>query len=139
MSVLKKLQILIAHSNQITEIGDKAFRGAQGSLKILDLSMNRIKALPKKIVRLRKLQHLRLKSNLITELPDDLGKLRRMVTMDIGMNCLTTLPSNMEGFELLESLDLQRNQLADGCITRKFERLNSLTELNLTMNLMTGK
>ena len=54
-SVLKSLQIFIAHSNQIKTIGTKAFRGAQGSLKILDLSMNQLIALPPKIIRLRKL------------------------------------------------------------------------------------
>ena len=79
-------------------------------------------------------QELRLKSNCLTELPDDLGKLRRIKHMDVGMNQLNTLPSNMDGFELLESLDLQRNQLTNACITKKFERLINLTSLNLTMN-----
>ena len=112
--MLKHLQILICHSNNITTIGDKAFRGVHGSLTTLDLSMNRLSCLPAKIIRLRKLKYLRLKSNLIEKLPHDLGKCRRIIEMDIGMNCLHTLPNNMEGFELLQSLDLQRNQLEDG-------------------------
>ena len=137
LSVLKSLQIFIAHSNQIATIGDKAFRGVQGSLKVLDLSMNKILKLPPKIVRLRKLAQLRLKCNCLTELPDDFGKLRRLIVIDLGMNQLNKLPSNISGLELLESLDLQRNQLTNSCIDLKFERLISLTSLNLTMNNFT--
>ena len=61
-------------------------------LKRLDLSRNRLTALPPEIAALTKLTTLHLNDNQLTALPPEIAALSALTTLDLNDNQLTALP-----------------------------------------------
>ncbi|KAM3965563.1 leucine-rich repeat protein 1 [Aphomia sociella] len=78
-------------------------------LKLLDLSGNKLKYLPKSIWKLQKLVTLKLDDNLLTRLPATLGRINSLRYITISKNMLSSLPCSMLQCRL-EYIDLSSNK-----------------------------
>ena len=113
------------------------------SLKVLDLSGNRLTDLPTALGRLR-LVRLDLSDNRLTALPPSIGRLRPPawfaffhgaephLTLDLSGNRLTALPPELGRIADLVQLDLGDNRLTD--LPAALFRLDRLHTLNLSGN-----
>ncbi|XP_015187043.1 PREDICTED: leucine-rich repeat protein 1 isoform X1 [Polistes dominula] len=111
------------------------------NLKVLNLSNNQIRSLPKDLGSMQHLQELilsgnrlgkdantkwdwldqdnikknlcllDLSSNCLTEIPNKIGKLNGLVNLKLGVNLLTVLPRSMRRLTSLRYLDLSHNCL----------------------------
>lgn len=106
--------------------------GKLSSLITLDLSENRILALPATISGLLSLTKLDLHSNRISELPDSIGDLLSLVCLDVSGNQLTSLPETFGRLVRLEELDLSSNHLP--VLPELIGSLVSLKKLNVETN-----
>lgn len=103
------LQELNLHDNHLeTFSGALCTSTLQRSLQFLDLSQNRMKALPREFCQLRELVHLKLDDNELVRLPFKMGQLRQLRFLSAARNKLPFLPSDFRKL-CLESLDLFGN------------------------------
>ncbi|CAD0202203.1 unnamed protein product [Chrysodeixis includens] len=79
-------------------------------LKLLDISGNQLKYLPKPIWKLQKLVTLKLDNNLLDRLPTTLGRMSSLRHLTMTQNRLTSLPCGLLQCRL-EYIDLSENQL----------------------------
>ena len=112
-------------------------------LKVLDVSGNRLTALPPELGRLR-LERLDLSDNRLTALPPSIGRLRPPawfaffhgaephLTLDLSGNRLTALPPELGQIADLVQLDLSDNRLTD--LPAALFLLDRLHTLNLSGN-----
>jgi len=82
------------------------------SLRRLDLSGNRLQAVPDEVFRLTQLEELNLAGNRITQLDPKIGTLHALRSLDLSENRLSTLPSELAGCTNLETLSLFDNQFS---------------------------
>ena len=97
---------------------------------ILDVSSNRLTALPEWLGQLTQLLSLYLEDNQLAALPESLGRLSQLQWLDLQENQLTSLPESLGQLPKLKLLRLDCNQL-----TALPESLGQLPELlHLTLN-----
>ncbi|XP_075699401.1 leucine-rich repeat protein 1 [Rhinoderma darwinii] len=103
------LQELTLHSNFLetfeVELCDSTLRN---SLKSLDLSENKLKALPFQFCNFRELINLKLDGNELVQLPFAIGKLGKLRFLSATKNKLPYLPNSFKML-VLENLDLFGN------------------------------
>lgn len=105
------------------------------SLLILDLSKNRLKALPGAIFsHLFALQALNASENELEDLPIEIGEARDLRTLDLHSNKLQVVPDQLKHLQYLKVLNLAYNKLTvfGNCC----ESLHALEELNLSNNCL---
>jgi Leucine-rich repeat (LRR) protein len=74
----------------------------------LDLSFNKLRALPKEIAGLKALKSLRVASNKLVELPSELSELPNLTSIDVAHNRLTSFDSlGLESMSSLRALNAQ--------------------------------
>jgi len=105
-------------------------------LKILNVSHNRITAIPSEIGLLSKLQSLDLSCNELTNLPSTLGDLLLLGSLNIRRNQIVALPDELSKLKNLMKLDFSCNQVS--AIPPAFRLISSLIELDLTNNPLTS-
>ncbi|GFP87559.1 plant intracellular RAS-group-related lrr protein 3 [Phtheirospermum japonicum] len=81
------------------------------ALLLLDLSHNRLEAIPDSISGLHKLEELNISSNLLETLPDGIGLLVNLKILDVSGNKLKKLPDSIAGCRSLIELDASFNNL----------------------------
>jgi Leucine-rich repeat (LRR) protein len=81
------------------------------NLQNLDVSYNRITALPQEIGQLAKLQVLFTSHNQINALPPEIGKLAALRQLEAFHNQICSLPSEIERLTALENLFVSENQI----------------------------
>lgn len=81
------------------------------TLIVLDISYNRLIAIPPEIGELQLLRELKASFNLITEVPTEIGKLKRLRKLSLNGNRIRTLPAEVGRLEMLEELIVSENQL----------------------------
>ncbi|CAD6186976.1 unnamed protein product [Caenorhabditis auriculariae] len=107
------------------------------TLEYLQLSMNHIEALPKKLFTLRLLRVLDVSDNEIAVVPPDVAKLSSMVELNLSRNKITDLPEELKECRELRILDLSGN-----AITRfpdvlvKCESIMSLCLLDVSLTAL---
>ncbi|XP_062379349.1 leucine-rich repeat-containing protein 57 [Sardina pilchardus] len=84
-----------------------------GNLRTVDLSNNKIEALPPFIGNFLHLKSLNLNGNKLTSLPSELGKLKKLETLLLNGNQLQTLPACVGQLKALRTLSLSGNQLRE--------------------------
>uniref|UniRef100_A0A182T307 Uncharacterized protein n=1 Tax=Anopheles maculatus TaxID=74869 RepID=A0A182T307_9DIPT len=136
--MLKRLKMLKIHDNEISMVGDKALSGLK-ELQILDLSSNKLVALPTDLFRdpAQSIQEIYLQNNSISVLsPGLFSKLEQLQALDLSQNQLTSAWVNRETFGGLIRLVLLN--LASNKITKLeseiFSDLYTLQILNLRHN-----
>lgn len=104
-------------------------------VSIVELTGNRIKALPADMLQLISIRQLILSYNQLSELPNGCTTLSRLNVLDLSNNKLTTLP-NMAPMLSLKVLDLTANKLGatDGTSPTAIEALIHLVRLDLGNN-----
>lgn len=99
----------------------------------LDLSKNRLHALPVGFETLENLQTLNISSNQIISLSPALSRLHQLHTLHAESNIIEYIPSSFSVLENLKVLDLCRNQLSTFPVALK---VLSLTHLMLEHNIL---
>ncbi|XP_031632751.1 toll-like receptor 6 [Contarinia nasturtii] len=115
---LKRLKHLKLHNNEISMVDDKALGGLR-NLQILDLSSNRIVALPSELFKdpAQSIQEVYLQNNSISVLS----------------------PKLLSNLEQIQALDLSTNKITSGWIDKStFAGLIRLVLLNLSNNKITN-
>jgi Leucine-rich repeat (LRR) protein len=137
-SRMRKLTELRLQNNLLEELEDSAFGGGLNGLKLLNLSSNRLVALPPSIFRNNPaLREIYLSNNSISALsPQVFSGLDSLLSLDLSRNTLTSqwIKDNMfGGLRRLLILRLSQNQLSyvDGSL---FADLLSLQALYLDNN-----
>uniref|UniRef100_UPI0002BC1D65 leucine-rich repeat domain-containing protein n=1 Tax=Leptospira interrogans TaxID=173 RepID=UPI0002BC1D65 len=77
----------------------------------LNLSEQKLKALPKKIGQLKNLQELNLDANQLTTIPKEIEQLKNLQVLNFGSNQITTLSQEIGQLQNLKVLFLNNNQL----------------------------
>jgi len=108
-----------------------------GTLRNLDLSNNRIPALPSFIASFKLLKTLNLSGNRLTDLPPVLGQLHKLETLMLSCNLIQKVPDNL-GAELknLKDLDLSNNRLTQ--VPMSLCHCSKLDVINLSGNRITS-
>ncbi|XP_039279477.1 protein phosphatase PHLPP-like protein isoform X1 [Nilaparvata lugens] len=120
------LRTLFASHNQLSSLPDHLFCNELSCLQTLQLSFNRLSALPA-VIRQIPLQQLFLQSNRLTALPEHFFLASvRMRVLNITNNCLTMLPNIVGDNHQLERLYLSCNSLNCISILSNFTNLRSL-------------
>uniref|UniRef100_A0A673Z1M6 protein-serine/threonine phosphatase n=1 Tax=Salmo trutta TaxID=8032 RepID=A0A673Z1M6_SALTR len=102
------------------------------TLTYMDISRNRMEAIPEWLCEIKKLEVLDISHNLVTELPARLLCSSSLRKLSAGHNHLQKLPERVER-PLLEVLDVQHNQLAE-LPCNLFLKSDSLRCLNASAN-----
>uniref|UniRef100_A0AAZ3PMJ3 protein-serine/threonine phosphatase n=1 Tax=Oncorhynchus tshawytscha TaxID=74940 RepID=A0AAZ3PMJ3_ONCTS len=102
------------------------------TLTYMDISRNRMEAVPEWLCEIKKLEVLDISHNLVTELPARLLCSSSLRKLSAGHNHLQKLPERVER-PLLEVLDVQHNQLAE-LPCNLFLKSDSLRCLNASAN-----
>ncbi|KAJ8394242.1 hypothetical protein AAFF_G00048250 [Aldrovandia affinis] len=100
---------LVLHNNHLEAFGAAlCLSGLQRTLQSLDLSQNRLQALPAQFCQLRELVNLKLDYNRLARLPFHVGRLAKLRFLSAAHNRLPFLPADFRRLSL-ENLDLFGN------------------------------
>ncbi|XP_048830851.1 leucine-rich repeat protein 1 isoform X2 [Brienomyrus brachyistius] len=103
---------LVLHNNHLeTFSAALCLSSLQRTLKLLDLSRNRLHALPDQFCQLRELISLKLDNNLLERMPSRIGQLSKLRSLSASHNKLPFLPAGFRQLSL-ENLDLFGNPFA---------------------------
>lgn len=81
------------------------------TLRTLDLSTNRLTAVPPNIAEFGNLRSLNLSHNKIADLPDSIGELKKLETLNLAGNGLSSLPEGIINLKVLKTVNLSQNSL----------------------------
>uniref|UniRef100_A0A674F410 protein-serine/threonine phosphatase n=1 Tax=Salmo trutta TaxID=8032 RepID=A0A674F410_SALTR len=123
------LKAVYAQNNDLQELDVSP---VPSNLTYMDISRNRMEAVPEWLCEIKKLEVLDLSHNLVTELPARLLCSSSLRKLSAGHNHLQKLPERVER-PLLEVLDVQHNQLAE-LPCNLFLKSDSLRCLNASAN-----
>ena len=102
-------------------------------MKVLNFAHNRLKAVPKRLKTMRKLEVLNLDSNvMIKEVPDGMEQMKKLVRLSLGSNKIKHLPLNFGLMPSLTFINLNSNLLRR--IPDSFANFENLRELRLASN-----
>ncbi|XP_076156662.1 leucine-rich repeat protein 1 [Alosa pseudoharengus] len=106
---LSLLAELVLHNNHLEAFSPAlCLSSLQRTLQYLDLSQNRLQALPAQFCQLRELVNLKLDDNKLTSLPTRIGQLSKLRYLSAAHNQLAHLPSDFRKLSL-DNLDLFGN------------------------------
>lgn len=105
------------------------------SLTKLDLSVNYLTSIPAEIGQLTNLAQLNLRDNQLVAIPPQIGQLTNLTWLSLRMNELTAIPPEIRRLTNLMKLELNTNQLT--AIPPEIGQLSNLTDLSLYSNELT--
>ncbi|XP_039274110.2 uncharacterized protein LOC120348063 isoform X2 [Styela clava] len=106
------------------------------NLSVLNLSRNKIPAIPRSITELKNLEDLDLSHNLITEIPQEIGKLQKLSLLHLNFNFILELPEEICDCKHLKIFNVMSNQIAK--LPKQLHNLTSLIEFDLSKNKLSG-
>ncbi|MCH9632201.1 MAG: hypothetical protein S4CHLAM6_05310 [Chlamydiae bacterium] len=104
------------------------------NLTLLDVSGNKLQALPASFVKLKKLEQLVLERNQIEALPEDFGQLSSLSLLYLSSNKIESLPESFCRLRHLRVLLISDNFIQ--FLPVDFGQLTILEELNLRNNML---
>ncbi|XP_063682429.1 protein flightless-1 homolog isoform X2 [Bolinopsis microptera] len=109
------------------------------ALLVLNVAHNRIKEVPPSLfTQLKYMQHLDLSNNLIEYIPPQIRRLQQLKSLNISYNPLQHDQfRSLSGLTQLESLNIAHTQRGINNIPSEFDKLASLTEIDLSYNKLT--
>lgn len=102
------------------------------SLHSIDLSFNKLTAIPDNLSSLHNLKHLYLHCNRITAIPAQISQLQKLWTLDLDGNSITSIPEELASLRKLQELKLDYNAITS--IPLRISSLSSLRHLSLSHN-----
>lgn len=120
-------------NNNITYIPDDLFDLIRNSL-FIDLSDNKLKALPKNISNLNVCKALMLCNNNITSLNDELFEMQLLSTLCLHNNKLTKIPNKIQDLINLETLTISNNDIKR--LPSGISKLKKLNKLDIENTLI---
>lgn len=121
-------------SGRLKEVPPEVFT-AFPNLQWLDLSKNRLVAIPANIGLLKNLKKLILFKNKIEVLPPEIGKLENLQELIINQNELETLPEEIGNLKKLRYLDMWSNNISR--LPGSMAEMHALEEVDLRVIVMT--
>ena len=135
ISDLPDLKVLLCNRNKLESITEAALHGLT-NLKVLDLSLNALKALPNSLGKLPCLESLNLSWNSIRKLPADLSGLQQLQVLDVSNNEIRRLPESLSQVKVLEVFKASHNEIVE--LPLSFGEMGSLLELDLSDNRLSA-
>jgi len=128
--ILSAIHHIKGHGNLFTSIPSfAAFRG----LETVDLSRSNIETIEDmEVSQLFNLKVLNLSRNNLRELPKEIARLVSLEKLLVDRNQLQTFPENMGNMRTLRILDASHNQLIE--VNTLLDRIPALEDLNLSSN-----
>lgn len=124
-----KLTSLRLFDNKIEQFNEELFK-ALPSLKVLDLSLNRLEQVPS-LIHVPKLEELDLAFNKISHISDDaFNGLENLKRINLGQNLVTSAALRFDQKVALDYLSLASNNI-EVLRVGDFQQLNQLKELNI--------
>lgn len=111
IGALESLVALNCSYNKIEKLPKAGFTDRLTHLESLDISHNKLQALPDTVGLLNSLHTLMASSNCLPTVPLELGALIKLRVLDLSWNSLHELPEEIGCLESLEHCDLSNNQL----------------------------
>lgn len=105
---------------------------SNGNVVRLALESRELKALPRTVLKFKKLEYLSLYDNKLSKLPHEITQLTNLTILVLHANRLGTLPSEIKLLTNLTYLDLSDNQLST--LPPEISQLKNLTDLDLSNN-----
>ncbi|KAE8587200.1 hypothetical protein XENTR_v10021890 [Xenopus tropicalis] len=103
-----------------------------GNLRTIDLSSNKIEALPPMVGKFNLLKSLTLNNNRISRLPDELCRLKKLETLHLSGNQISQIPADFVQLLALKTLNLSGNQLRT--LPAQLCKLRNLDVVDLSKN-----
>lgn len=107
----------------------------KATCRSLDLSLNKIKAVPDGLGTFLQMKQLNLSGNKIASLPESLGALKKLETLTLNGNQLSSIPLSFEGLTALRNLNLCDNKITS--FPMVLAKLKHLDVLDLSKNKIT--
>jgi Leucine-rich repeat (LRR) protein len=131
---LPSLEVLKASKNQLAHF--PRLLSTITTIKVLNLSENKLTKIDEKIEELHLLEELYLKANEIVSVPREIGKLHRLRILDLSENQLKELPIELRELKQLIKLELQHNHITE--FPEQICHLSLLQVLKLNDNKLTS-
>lgn len=132
-SLLDVSQVTRLHCTEgVLSLWDAQILNRFSSLKVLNLSLANLNALPGVIGTLTSLEELRVVGNHLKILPPDLGKLAHLKILAADSNEISILPGELRKCTMLEELTLENNRLSS--VLLNFGAMRHLKTLLLSGN-----
>merc|ERR1712166_29323 len=115
ISELEGIEVLDLNHNIIDEdhIDETFFRNPNTqSIRILDLTSNRLQEIPKEIEHLINVEILKIGQNCITELPNEIGNLTKIKECIMDHNCISDLKESMGQWTNLTHFNMAFNNIS---------------------------
>ncbi len=125
----KRIRNINLKNNMFKVVPDNIFGG---KITELNLSENRIKALPHEFIGWNNLDFLDLSSNEIEIIPSDIKGLEKLTWLYLDKNKIRSVPDNIKGLEQLRMLLLMKNKIKT--IPNNISGLEKLMLLELAEN-----
>eukprot|EP00088_Acartia_fossae_P015157 TRINITY_DN18259_c0_g2_i1.p1 TRINITY_DN18259_c0_g2~~TRINITY_DN18259_c0_g2_i1.p1 ORF type:complete len:241 (+),score=51.51 TRINITY_DN18259_c0_g2_i1:41-763(+) len=106
-----------------------------GSLRNLDLSNNKLTALPQTLGSYKILKSLNVSRNRIVEIPQQIENLIKLEILNLSFNCIQKIPHGFSKLKNLKEIDLSHNNLTE--FPTSLVGLKHLNVINLTKNKIT--
>ncbi|XP_045768574.1 leucine-rich repeat-containing protein 40-like [Maniola jurtina] len=109
---MKKSQALMVPSKELTSVPEDIFHtAAEAEVHIVDISKNKLTAVPQGVQHLREtLTQLLLSSNSIDSVPPEIALCKHLQYVDLGKNNLADLPIEMGDLKNLRELAISNNK-----------------------------
>ncbi|XP_072163778.1 leucine-rich repeat-containing protein 57-like [Diadema setosum] len=118
----------------LTELPEELQRLAK-NLRTLDLSSNKLAALPPSMGKFTVLKSLTANNNRLASLPEDIFALKKLDTLSLSRNRLTTIPPSISRLAALKTLTLSGNGIKQ--FPLEISALRHLDVLDLSSNAIT--
>ena len=96
-------------------------------LKILDLSLNKLRNISRSIRKLKNLEILYIHHNLLSKLPKSIGRLKSLRELYLSNNQLTIIPESIGNLLMLQTLHVYENKVVS--IPQSIKNLSLLEDL----------
>jgi Leucine-rich repeat (LRR) protein len=118
---------------KLTELPAELFTSFPNLVE-LDLSRNRLKALPASIGQLKNVKRLIVDRNKLETLPKEIGQMEKLQELILNRNELTSIPKEISGLKNLYLIDLWSNNISD--LPQSMKDMPNLKEVDLRVIVM---
>jgi len=131
----RKTGVLVFSNRGLSDIPEQVW-SLEDSIRILDMSANKLEHLTEDISFLRNIKSLFLNQNRLINLPNELGDLTKLELLSLSYNFLSSLPASLSQLHHLRELKVSGNRLREFPLEVTF--LPNLQLLDLSLNQLSS-